>query len=1185
MSLGHVNGELHQLLVGDLPNNEMLVVTDHLRDCEACRQELVDVSLAHALLTSVSELLAPEFHDASNTRGADHRDPDLPPLACFERDFVTDLPDASLAPAPSRPSRGFENATWRSDRPSVVGVPGGPRLPIVAAVGSDAACSAMASSRRHRRRPGTSRRPQVMQRARRAMYRSGLVAVAVAILVFAAIIGVGSLRHPQPNRGQIVLTASLEPLRAAPDATGTVVVRADGDVSVATSGLTAAPSGHYYEVWLVDPGTPRMLPLGILPSKGAGKFSFPASLWRDYAGVAIRLQTTGAWASSSGTSMLSTVRPAHHQRTHRPAPRVPPRASHPKVHPSKPVTRKHPPKTHHPKNHHPKAPNPKAPNPKAPHPKAPPKLHQAPPVAGFGDPTAPVAVRSLLASTERQLSAGQGLSVDTTRDADAVDPASGLCRDSLGSCSLRAAIEVADALGTPVTIHVPAGNYVLTLGALVATDPAGVSIDGASPAATTITSAGQADRVLVVQRAGTGSASSAGAVVSLADVTLRGGTAPSTQAWAGEGGAILVADTSDLLEMTRVTIADSSAATAGGGLYARGRVWATAAKFEDDSAGASGGAAQFEQSMALITNSVFTGDSAGASGVDGGRGGAVDDAGAALVLVYSSFIDDSVTAIRSDARGGAMAIRGPAWLASDVFAGDHAAAAPSPEGPVMEEGGALYVRSGPVTIETGTFENDVAYGAKPFGGAIFNRAVLSVNVSQFLRNAVMASPGSVDGEGGAIDNLGVLTVTGSSFLENTSTDDGGALDNGGKATVLESEFLRNRARDSGGAIYEHGSLTLAASTVAHGVALLGGGIFVKGSFESRGVAVVDNLATGAGAAGGGLLIVDHVSSTRHDKVKLRRTTITGNVAPVGAGIAELAGTGLRVLGTVSRSVISANDLPTGVEQNCAAIAPQAAFSLVSGGQNAVGDETCGLAALTDREGPAAQSFWFATADGAVRAFASVVFGSLAGKRLEAPVVAIAASPGGEGYWEVTADGRVANFGSAPWYGSPQGRLGDARVTGFAVTLDGGGYWIVTSVGQVFNFGDAVNYGSAATAADIVGIARSVDGRGYWLLGANGDVHAFGDAPRIASRTGLDAAAIATTPDGQGYWIATSGGAVYSFGDATSYGGTVTSGVVALLPSLDGRGYLLVNDHGQVFAHGDASFTGRMRAVPIAAAAT
>ena len=37
MSRGHLSEELHQLLRGDLPNDEMLVVTDHLRDCESCR--------------------------------------------------------------------------------------------------------------------------------------------------------------------------------------------------------------------------------------------------------------------------------------------------------------------------------------------------------------------------------------------------------------------------------------------------------------------------------------------------------------------------------------------------------------------------------------------------------------------------------------------------------------------------------------------------------------------------------------------------------------------------------------------------------------------------------------------------------------------------------------------------------------------------------------------------------------------------------------------------------------------------------------------------------------------------------------------------------------------------------------------------------------------------------------------
>ena len=289
----------------------------------------------------MSGILAPEFRNASHDGGTDHAA--LPPLRFLgsSASFVPE-PDDAAGPVPvaNRFSRGFENPTRPVDSP-IVGAAGGTRPPASAVCWSSAGSHAGANVRPHRRRPASARRPRATGQARWAIYRSGLLAIAAAILVFAAIIGVGSLRHGPSEPGKVVLTASLEPLLAAPNATGTVVVRADGDVSVATSGLTAAPSGHYYEVWLVDPGTPKRLPLGILPSVGVGRFSFPANLWHSYAGVDIRMQTTGAPAGSSGPSMLSTVRPAH--RTVRPAhhavprhpkPRTPVRQLLPKAHPA-----------------------------------------------------------------------------------------------------------------------------------------------------------------------------------------------------------------------------------------------------------------------------------------------------------------------------------------------------------------------------------------------------------------------------------------------------------------------------------------------------------------------------------------------------------------------------------------------------------------------------------------------------------------------------------------------------------------------------------------------------------------------------------------------------------------------------------------------------------------------------------
>ena len=81
------------------------------------------------------------------------------------------------------------------------------------------------------------------------------------------------------------------------------------------------------------------------------------------------------------------------------------------------------------------------------------------------------------------------------------------------------------------------------------------------------------------------------------------------------------------------------------------------------------------------------------------------------------------------------------------------------------------------------------------------------------------------------------------------------------------------------------------------------------------------------------------------------------------------------------------------------------------------------------------------------------------KSLNAPVVAVAATPGGGGYWEVASEGGVFAFGHAEFYGSMGGQPLNQPLVGMGVTLPGKGYYEVASDGGIFTFGDAQFYGS------------------------------------------------------------------------------------------------------------------------------
>ena len=201
-------------------------------------------------------------------------------------------------------------------------------------------------------------------------------------------------------------------------------------------------------------------------------------------------------------------------------------------------------------------------------------------------------------------------------------------------------------------------------------------------------------------------------------------------------------------------------------------------------------------------------------------------------------------------------------------------------------------------------------------------------------------------------------------------------------------------------------------------------------------------------------------------------------------------------------------------------------------------------------------YWVATDDGGVQSFGGAPFhGSVAGTRLSAPVVAMAAKPGGTGYWLVGADGAVFSFGDAPFKGSLGGMKLKAEIVGIAAAPDGDGYWLASADGGVFSFGSAAYAGGVAgtrLAAPIIAIAAPPTG-GYWLAGADGGVFSFGGAPFHGSAGALalrsPITSMASTPTGGGYWLTATDGGVFTYGDATFHGAAAAGGepVTAMAP--------------------------------------
>ena len=158
--------------------------------------------------------------------------------------------------------------------------------------------------------------------------------------------------------------------------------------------------------------------------------------------------------------------------------------------------------------------------------------------------------------------------VNSTGDAVDAAPGNGVCRTASGACTLRAAIQEANALAGAQAVMLPAGVYKITLaepanggiagGDLDITGPA--RITGAGAARTTIDGNLRKHRVVVV-------AGTAGSRVELSGVTIRGGR---TEEY-GDGGGLRI-EAGAMVVLRLVTVRDNfgSRNSAGGGIYNTG---------------------------------------------------------------------------------------------------------------------------------------------------------------------------------------------------------------------------------------------------------------------------------------------------------------------------------------------------------------------------------------------------------------------------------------------------------------------------------------------------------------------------------------------------------------------------------------------------------------------------------------
>ena len=232
----------------------------------------------------------------------------------------------------------------------------------------------------------------------------------------------------------------------------------------------------------------------------------------------------------------------------------------------------------------------------------------------------------------------------------------------------------------------------------------------------------------------------------------------------------------------------------------------------------------------------------------------------------------------------------------------------------------------------------------------------------------------------------------------------------------------------------------------------------------------------------------------------------------------------------------------------------------------------------------AGGYWLVGGDGGVFAFGDAgFFGSLGDKKLNAPVLGVAATPSKAGYWLYAADGGVFAFGDAGFFGSTGGMTLNKPIVGMVPTMSGNGYYLFAGDGGVFTFGDAQFLGSPAAApgaAPIVGMAIAPNGVGYWLVDDTGKVYGYGSAASLSGvTTKLNAPIVgmAVTPSGKGMWLVGADGGVFTIGDAVFKGSTgamaLNKPIIGIEAVPAGDGYWLFASDGGVFAFGAAPHHG------------
>ena len=548
--------------------------------------------------------------------------------------------------------------------------------------------------------------------------------------------------------------------------------------------------------------------------------------------------------------------------------------------------------------------------------------------------------------------------------ADEVDasPGNGACAAAGGACTLRAAIQEANALAGTDMVVLPAGIFRLTLvGAGEDSAATGdldilqsIDIAGAGPDATVIDGLG-ADRVFhVVGASG----------LTLSNLTVRNGDATGSA-----GGGIFHVGPSPLV-LSGVRLEDNHADTGGAVFVANGELTVAGSVFQGNASAGGAGIFKVGSGFLAISGSEFT------SNRSTGPGGAVYCGSMPAVAVS----DSHFTSNASNA-GGALYLAGTTGLTltgsrfeSSTATGPGASLFYAGTGAVTIAGsaflggvslgpgaGGFVSTDGALTVSGSEFSDNVAIG--PGGGlyCALTAAPLGVGDTAFRRNAAVSGPGG----GLFCSTTGALALTNVEVSDNAATGPGGGVFATGpaSASVSGARFVGNSATGApGGGMFSAGvtgNTSISNTTFAENTAFgsIAGGLYTAGggALVMQGSTFSANQATGASSIGGGVFNAAGMPSTVVNSTF--SANLAGNqggaffaVSPVTFTNATFSDNGAASAGGAIFNSAATVTLTNTILARSAAGGHCGGTAVTSGGNNIDDGTSCALAGAGDQSG-------------------------------------------------------------------------------------------------------------------------------------------------------------------------------------------------------------------------------------------